>query len=506
MGVGVFDSGGGADKVAKAPDDFLFGVSNSAFQVEGGYNAPGAPHNNWATWERMGKVQRAGPACRFWEYPEEHVELAASLGLNAFRMSLEWARIQPSFSEAESGPLPFDDQALDGYASILSMLMEAGMEPVVTLHHFTHPAWCGLDLWLDEEMVEAFEAYVRYAVEGINDRLILSGKRTVRLWVTVNEPNLLGLLMHVLGEHPHGKKGISAARAAGGNLLAAHVRAYNAVHEIYEKRGWERPLVSFNNYGMCFYALDKALYDLVLAPARGIGREDLREYLAEKREAWRRRFDRLASERWGRGSFQFRFYRFLENVYGRLADPAGWTRAVEAVYASPRRELLDYVGLDIYDPFAAANAPKAPTPRRLREREPILYTPLWENRYEAREFGSVIRGYAEDAGDLPIYVLENGMCHRQPLGGKAVPRRDGLTRDVFLRNMLGEAAACLREGIPLRGYFYWSLTDNYEWGSFEPRFGLYEYDFSRGSILERDGLGVKAGPAYAELKGSGLEF
>jgi len=144
-------------------------------------------------------------------------------------------------------------------------------------------------------------------------------------------------------------------------------------------------------------------------------------------------------------------------------------------------------------------APKLPTPRRLREREPLLHTPLWENRYDAREFGEVIRGYADDAGPLPIYVLESGMCHRQPRDAAAVPRRDGLTRDVFLKNMLGEIMSCVSEGVPMRAYSFWSLTDNYEWGSFEPRFGLHEYYFSRGEIAETDGQGTPSGKLYAEL-------
>ncbi len=481
------------------PPGFLFGVSNSAYQVEGGYNRPGGPYNNWAEWEREGKVEDPGGTCRFWERFREHIELAARLGLNAFRMSLEWARLQPSASAGKAPPPPWDESALDRYAEIIGSVMEAGMEPVVTLHHFTHPAWCGVDLWLDDSSPDLFASYCSRAANGVNERLIEKGKYPIRFWVTINEPNLLGLLAYITGEHPHGKKGINAARRAGENLSIAHIRAYNALHDLYEERGWEAPRVGFNNYCMCFYPLDKAGFDLVLAPSRGISRAELREYLHARKEAWDQRFSQLADTRWGHGSFQARYYRFINRVYGRLADPLGWERAIDAAYASPRERLVDYLGLDIYDPFAAANAPKLPTPRRLREREPLLHTPLWENRYDPREFGEVIRGYAEDAGGLPILVLENGMCHRQPLGAAAVPRRDGLTRDVFLRRMLGEVASCLREGIDIGAYSFWSLTDNYEWGSFEPRFGLYEYDFIRGEIKETDGLGVPAGKVFGEI-------
>ncbi len=493
------DSTGADRSDSVLPPDFLFGVSNSAYQVEGGYNQPGGPYNNWAEWEREGKVEKPGEACRFWDRYREHVDLAASLGLNAFRLSMEWARLQPASSAGKAPPPPWDEKALDRYAEILAAVLDAGMEPVVTLHHFTHPAWCGTDLWLDDSSPELFSDFAARAAGGVNDRLVSAGKRPVRIWVTINEPNLLGLLTYVTGEHPHGKMGIAAARHASENLTIAHVRAYNTIHDLYEERGWDTPRVSFNNYCMCFYPLDKAGFDLVRAPFRGISRSGLEQYIKTNKEDWDRRFRRLAEERWGRHSFQTLYYRFINMVYGRLADPLGSGRAIDAVYASPRQQLVDYLGLDIYDPFTPAMAPKLPTPRRLREREPLLHTPLWENRYDAREFGEVIRGYAEDAGPLPIYVLESGMCHRQAKDAAAVPRSDGLTRDVFLEHMLREVMLCLKEDVPIKAYSFWSLTDNYEWGSFEPRFGLHEYDFSRGRIEETDGQGVPAGKIYAEL-------
>ncbi len=481
------------------PPDFLFGVSNASYQVEGGYNQGGGPRNNWWEWEKQGKVEAPGDACRFWDRYKEHVDLAASHGLNTFRLSLEWARVQPSTSEGKAPPPPFDDTALDRYAEIVGAVMDAGMEPVVTMLHFTHPAWCGTDLWLDGGMVSAFTDFVAHSALEINQRLVQSGRRPIRLWVTLNEPNLLGLLAYVTGEHPHEKKGIHAARMASENLMIAHVRAYNAVHDLYEEMGWDKPEVSFNNYNMCVYTLDKAYFDLMRAPSRGIARSGLGEYFEAKRKAWDRRFLELARTRWGGNSFPTLYYRFINGLYSRLSNPTHMQRAIDAVYASPREELVDFLGLDIYDPFSPAAAPKLPTPRRLREREPILHTPLWENRYDPAEFGGVIRGYGEDAGGLPIYVLESGMCHRQPKDGAAVPRRDGLTRDVFLKRMLGEIAACIREGVPIKAYSFWSLTDNYEWGSYEPRFGLHEYDFSRGEIKEADGQGIPSGKLYAEL-------
>ena len=121
------------------PDDFLFGVATAGFQVEGGFNGPGEPANNWLAWEQIGKVEASGGAVGFWERPEESLDRAAVLGCNSFRMGIEWARAVP-----EDGAI--DRRALDRYASIARGCVDRGLEPLVTLHHFTHPAWLGEEI------------------------------------------------------------------------------------------------------------------------------------------------------------------------------------------------------------------------------------------------------------------------------------------------------------------------------------------------------------------------
>ncbi len=480
------------------PPNFLFGVSNAAFQVEGGYNQAEGPRNNWAEWERAGKVETSGNTCNFWDRYAEHVDLASSMGLNAFRMSVEWARLQPSTSEVKGSAPPWDENALDRYSEIIGSVIEAGMEPVITLHHFTHPAWLGQDIWLDRATPRIYADYVFTVARELNLRLIDKGHHPIRLWVTLNEPNILAPLTHFLGEHPHAKKGISAAREAANNLIIAHVLGYNALHDLYEDQEWEAPQVSITIYCNCFYALDRGLLDMLTAPFKEVSRAGLYKYLELEEREWKRAFDEMARARWDR-SLQYYYYRLLDAVYSRLSSPPHYQRAVDAIYDSPRRKLLDYIGLDIYDPFVATYLPKIPTPRRIREREPLLRVPLWENRYLAREFSEVVRAHHRGVEDLPIYIMENGMCHRQEKGGRAQPRADGLIREVFLKKMLGEVAQLIAEKVPLKGYLFWSLTDNYEWGSFEPRFGLFEYDYEEGRIKETDGLGTPAGKVYAEL-------
>ena len=109
-----------------------------------------------------------------------------------------------------------------------------------------------------------------------------------------------------------------------------------------------------------------------------------------------------------------------------------------------------------------------------------------------------MRAYARGSGYTPIYILENGMSHRR-WKGVDYQCKDGLTRDRLLRQSLSETSHAVAEGLPIKGYLYWPLTDNYEWGSRQPCFELYAYDYQAGKIRDTDGLGIQAGPIYAKL-------
>src|SRR3954469_8565658 len=146
-------------------EPFLWGVATSAYQGEGGYNGPGEPLTNWAAAEKKDDVAQAGKTSEFWSRYEEDFQRCKAMGLRAFRLGLEWSRIQPSPSPAPSLPPPIDYSALDHYVEILSACQRHGLEPVVTLHHFVHPAWLGTDPWLDPRTPALFETYVRTAVE-----------------------------------------------------------------------------------------------------------------------------------------------------------------------------------------------------------------------------------------------------------------------------------------------------------------------------------------------------
>jgi beta-glucosidase/6-phospho-beta-glucosidase/beta-galactosidase len=476
------------DRTAAAmpPDGFLFGVATAGFQVEGGYNGPGQPANNWLPWEHVGRVEPSGNAVGFWERPEEALDRAAGLGCNSFRLSVEWARVFP----VDAGP---DQAALARYAGIVRGCVERGLEPLVTLHHFTHPEWLGEDFWLRPDAPSRFRGWVEVAVDT------LAG--SVRDWVTINEINVLAIGSWLLGMFPPGRSlAFADASMAIDNLLAAHVLAYGVIHR-------HRPdaRVTTNNSCMSIYDYDRLLTDLLLVRSAGVERADVDEWVDERR----RQHDSLLPP--GGGERLLRSAARATSPYGsgggrgtdplRRAPHALPRKVLDAVYASPHERTLDAVGIDFYDPMSARHF-RVPGHRTAGGRNPMPTRELWD---DVPDPGGLHRwlGVQHDlTPGLPLWVVENGLCNRVR-NGRSYPRSDGWDRPRYLRENIAAVMAAVDEGIPISGYWHWSLVDNYEWGSYQPRFGLYGVDRHRGEHgtrwLETDAAGDDAAGTYRAI-------
>ena len=459
------------------PTDFRFGVATAGFQVEGGFNGPGEPANNWAAWERAGRVEPSGSAVGFWDRYEELLDRAAAMGLDAFRLSLEWARVEPT-------PGVVDEEALARYDAILAACHERGMRPLVTLLHFTHPAWLGEDFWLTDEAPELFAAWVELVVSRLANRC--------RHWVTLNEVNVIGLCSYLLGMFPPGRRGAPADMyRAMDRLVVAHLRGYEVIHRLQPGA-----VVTTNNASMSLYELDRLVVDLLLARHAGVGRDDVDAWLVERRRRWYERLPRPGRLEAG-----------LRRLSGALVPGAGEAgrprslagllpRALAAVWDSPHDRTLDVVGIDYYDPTVASHARR---PGRLgpdgRSWSPAA--DLWEDRVVP---GGLVDYCAANAAEgLDLWVVENGLCNRVRRG-RSYPRADGWDRPRYLAANLAAVVAALDAGLPVGGYYHWTLADNYEWGSYEPRFGLLGVDRERGGrILETDAMGADAAGAYRRL-------
>jgi len=491
---------------------FLVGVATSGYQSEGGFNGSGEPHNNWGACEQAGRVERTGRAVDFWNRYRGDFELARGMGLNSFRLSIEWARVQPTFTNATGRAPAFDGAAVDAYADRVAAIRDSGMEPVLTLQHFTHPAWLGVDAWLDDATPGAFRAYVEFAVTRLNHRLCDHyGQPPVAWYVTINEPNMLVLNTYLNRIFPGGPgAGIPVGLRAYNRLLAAHVRAYNAIHDLYERHGWPRPMVSMNTFCSDVYWSENLLLDLLSFRENGIASGEAVDYFHSRADALSRHFTQIALQR--RTDLAALAGAGLHRLANFFASRAATNNAFEFLFnetvRASRPEALDFLGLDYYDPFAS-HALRAPDFSDLEFKSPsiaahlldVLACKWWDWHFLPEGLSAFCRYYASAFPRKALLIAENGMALRSRVdesGGE--PRRDRMTRSGYLEAHLREVRGLLHEGIPLAGYLHWSLTDNYEWGSFTPRFGLYRIDY-QGDLrrVEVDYLGDAPSRTYERL-------
>jgi beta-glucosidase len=214
------------------PKGFIWGAATSSYQVEGGN------YNNWSEWEQVaGHIKdgsAAGKATGHWRRYRDDFGLLEELGLNGYRCSIEWSRVEPQ-------PGVFDETAIAQYADMVADLRRRGVRVMVTLHHFTNPVWVEEQGgWANRRTVAYFERFAMKMVERLGEQ--------VQLWCTLNEPSVETGLGYAVGTFPPGRKNLWAFMRARRNLVAAHRRLYSEIHELYEEQRWPRPWVSFAHH------------------------------------------------------------------------------------------------------------------------------------------------------------------------------------------------------------------------------------------------------------------
>jgi beta-glucosidase len=211
------------------PKDFLWGAATSAYQVEGNnYNS------DWWPWEMKTGKQSSGTACGHYDLYEQDFNLVKGLGHNAHRLSIEWARIEPTEGH-------FSQEAVRHYVDVIRALHRRGIEPVVTLHHFTNPLWFSQSGgWERRDAVIRFLRYV--------ERVVYALAPHVRYWITINEPTILISHGYLQGLWPPQARSIFRASAAHDYLAEAHIKAYRLIHEIYCSASLPAPSVGLAHH------------------------------------------------------------------------------------------------------------------------------------------------------------------------------------------------------------------------------------------------------------------
>jgi beta-glucosidase len=403
-------------ELLRFPPAFLFGTATAATQIEGGCTT-----SDWYAFAREpGRVRNGDTpdvACDGWNRWRDDVAIQRSLGMGACRMSIEWARIEPREGETDHG-------ALDRYRQILGALGDASIEPLVTLHHFTLPLWLArAGGALAPEFPARFARFARLAAASLGD--------LCRFWVTTNEPNVMAAQGYLLGVWPPGRQNLSEALRAQYGLLEAHVAAYRALKEA---RGDARVGVAHH--------LRAATPAHPLSP-----------------------LDRFAARTLDR-TFNHAFA--LAIAEGNLFGPLDAVLPRRGFRVAEARGTQDFLGVNYYTRdvvrFSPARARELFIKREVAPDAEV--SDLGWEIYPAG-LGELLRVWARRTG-LPIYVTENGVADA----------RDD-RRPRFITRHLGEIARALAEGVDVRGYFHWSLLDNFEWADgYEPRFGLVAVDYA----------------------------
>jgi beta-glucosidase len=418
------------------PKDFVWGAATAAFQIEGATTADGRGESIWDRFAHTpGKVHNGDtgdPACEHYYRWREDLDLIASLGLSAYRFSVSWPRIQPN------GRGPANQKGMDFYRGVLEGLRERGISPLVTLYHWDLPqALEDEGGWTSRDTAERFAEYAELVFDGLGD--------LVEDWTTHNEPYVTAFLGYALGTKAPGGTDWARGLRASHHALLSH----GAVVQAFRAAG--RP-------GRIGITLD-------LTVARpGTDRDDDRAAAARLDGHHNRWFlDPIL-----RGAYPADMLELYERRFGPL--DAIRDGDVETI-AQP----IDYLGVNFYRPnVVLANDDGSVLGTRDVPLDADTTAMGWPVVPEA--LTDLLVGLKRDYGDLPLLITENGAAYEDRLNGTDVvedPRRV-----AFLEGHLAAVERAIAEGVDVRGYFVWSLLDNFEWEhGYSQRFGIVYVDF-----------------------------
>jgi len=416
------------------PKGFIWGVATAAYQIEGAWDEDGKGESIWDRFSHTpGKIANGDTgdiACDHYHRWREDMALMKELGLQAYRFSISWPRLLPE------GRVRVNAAGLDFYSRLVDALLEAAIEPSITLYHWDLPqALQDQGGWPARATAEAFVEYANVASRRLGDR--------VKHWITLNEPFVSAMVGYLEGRHAPGHSDLDEALAAAHHLLLAH--------------GWAVPVIRRNSPG--------AQVGITLNLS---GQTPASPSAADRAAAWQQ--DGIKN-RWFLDPLSARGYpEEIVRHYGRPMDFVQ-ENDLEAI-AVP----LDFLGVNYYARGVvrsnvvaeAENVPRTVFPNP--ERTEMGWEVYPEGLYEI--LGRVHFDYRFPA----LYITENGAAYPDQIGPDG--QADDPLRVAFLKEHLAAAVRAIGAGVPLRGYFAWSLMDNFEWAhGYSKRFGLIYVDY-----------------------------
>jgi beta-glucosidase len=422
------------------PSKFLWGTATASYQIEGAVAEDGRAPSIWDTFShsagRVALDDTGDVACDHYHRWREDLDLLADLGVRAYRFSVAWPRVVPD------GTGPVNTAGLDFYDRLVDGILERGIDPVVTLYHWDLPqALEDRGGWAVRPTVDAFGAYVEAVADRLGDR--------VPMWVTINEPWVAAMLGYVLGTHAPGRRSARDGLLAGHHLLLAHA---NAVQVLRRTGG---------DIGITLNVTD-------VVPASDQPGDAAAARLADQQV-----------NRWFLDPLLLgRYPEEMAAAYGPLAEGIVREGDLDAIRAP-----IDFLGINYYfrthvaaaEPVPDADDPLALLPYRAVVPDGLPVTAMgWP--VEPNGLRDILLRLAREYPRMPIHVTENGSAwddRVEPDGAV-----DDVERAAYLETHLAAVHEAMAGGADVRGYFAWSLLDNFEWAEgYGKRFGLVRVDY-----------------------------
>ena len=427
----------------KFPEGFVWGAITAAYQIEGAWNKDGKGPSIWDTFvHQPGKIERgetADIAVDHYHRYSEDLSLMDELGLKAYCFSISWPRVLPDgIGEVNPAGLDFYDRLVDG-------LLKRRITPYVMLYHWDLPqALQEKGGWGERFVVDAFGEYARLLARRLGDR--------IPFWVTHNEPMVSSLAGHFLGEHAPG--------------LQDPLLAFRAVHHILLSHG---------------VATQVMRSELPSTAKIGVILNITPTYPATETEEDHqaaRRYDGVANRLFLDPILRGEYPADILEMFGPMF-PEVQPGDLQTISAP-----LDFVGLNYYTRAVMRNDPDDPLLHAVQVYLPESeYSQMWEI-YPPGMYDMLTRIQA-DYHPKEVYITENGVCVTDGVDFDGRVRDERRTR--YLREHLTQVQRAIEAGVPLKGYFHWTLMDNFEWAfGYRMRFGLIYVDFSTQKRIIKD--------------------
>jgi beta-glucosidase len=416
--------------IYRFPSNFIWGAATASYQIEGAWNEDGKGESIWDRFSHTpGKITNGDTGdvtCDHYHRYDEDIALMRELGLKGYRFSVSWPRVLPD------GVAPVNYKGLDFYDRLVDRLLAANILPFLTLYHWDLPqALEDKGGWRNRDTAYYFADYTAVMIKRLGDR--------VKHWATFNEPLVAAFAGHLWGEHAPGLKDAKIALQATHNILVAHGLSVQAIRSTATNNDLQAGVV------LSLWPVEPA--------------EETPENQAAAEKAWQESGDII----------------FLDTIFKGHYPPAGWEKAgenrpqVQPGDMALISQKLDFMGVNYYSRVVVDASGERIRPAGAE------YTEMnWEVHPPA--FYRLLTRISREYCLPPLYITENGAAFKDEVSENGAihdPRRQAYLREHFI-----QVHNAMRDGVDLRGYFVWSLMDNFEWGhGFSKRFGLIRVDY-----------------------------